>query len=571
MSTALVAAEIKRFLASKEPEVLCIKGKWGVGKTFAWRTYLADAQATGKCRFDQYSYVSLFGLNTLDDLRYAIVEGTVPPAQAATGPTVETMSALLRKGFGKARPYLDTALAFAGKKDAGIALAKAAFLLVRNQLVCFDDLERAGKGLEARDVLGLASSLKEQRGCKVVLLLNDEEMEDDARKEFERQLEKVVDVSLVFDPTSPEAAAIALPENDPVSDMLRDRIVKLAIVNIRVIKKVERLAERLSNLLQGFSQPIREQAVSTVTLGAWAVLQPGDAPNLDFLRRYNTLTTLEMREQQGEDEQAKAESKWQERLSGYPFLYADDLDQIIFDGVKRGFFDDVALLEKARAAEVQLAASPDHNSFFKAWEKLHGSLTIDDDEVLDGLYTATKQNLSNIDAMNLNSAIRLFRKFGRNAQANEIVSEFVATHAEKREFFKLSNHCFMAEDEIDPALRQAFDAHYSSFVDDRDPREVLLAITSSSSWSGTDLRLLGRLTSDGWVQLLDGIKGKELPRAIKIALELAPHSGELSEEFQNALLSALQQIAARSPLRAYRMGRFGISVPQDPAVGPSDG
>ena len=31
MSTALVAAEIKRFLASKAPEVLCLKGKVGHG------------------------------------------------------------------------------------------------------------------------------------------------------------------------------------------------------------------------------------------------------------------------------------------------------------------------------------------------------------------------------------------------------------------------------------------------------------------------------------------------------------------------------------------------------------
>ena len=31
MSTALVEKEIERFLASAEPEVLCMQGKWGVG------------------------------------------------------------------------------------------------------------------------------------------------------------------------------------------------------------------------------------------------------------------------------------------------------------------------------------------------------------------------------------------------------------------------------------------------------------------------------------------------------------------------------------------------------------
>jgi hypothetical protein len=40
MSIELVAAEIRRFLSSEEPEVLSISGDWGVGKTFAWNRYL---------------------------------------------------------------------------------------------------------------------------------------------------------------------------------------------------------------------------------------------------------------------------------------------------------------------------------------------------------------------------------------------------------------------------------------------------------------------------------------------------------------------------------------------------
>lgn len=38
----LVASEIGRFLASVEPGVLCIRGRWGVGKTFAWKQHLTD-------------------------------------------------------------------------------------------------------------------------------------------------------------------------------------------------------------------------------------------------------------------------------------------------------------------------------------------------------------------------------------------------------------------------------------------------------------------------------------------------------------------------------------------------
>ncbi len=194
MSARLIEDEIKRFLRNDHPEVLCIKGKWGVGKTFAWRKWLSEVGEDGTLRSKSYAYVSLFGLNSLDSLKYSIFEATVTPEHLVTGPDVSTVTALVRKGFDigrKSKSLLEPILALAGAKDGGEALFRSAYMLVKNQLVCLDDLERAGEGLAQRDVLGLASALKEQRNCKVVLLLNDEEMAPNQRQEFERQLEKV--------------------------------------------------------------------------------------------------------------------------------------------------------------------------------------------------------------------------------------------------------------------------------------------------------------------------------------------------------------------------------------------
>jgi len=69
---------------------------------------------------------------------------------------------------------------------------------VRNQIVCIDDLERVGDGLSIKDVLGLVSFLKDQRKCKIVLLLNNEELQDRAATDFKSQLEKVIDVKCVL-------------------------------------------------------------------------------------------------------------------------------------------------------------------------------------------------------------------------------------------------------------------------------------------------------------------------------------------------------------------------------------
>jgi len=76
MSVKVIHEEINRFLKSSDPEVLCIKGRWGVGKTFAWTRFIHEAIEISVLR--DYSYVSLFGLNSLEDLGYSIFENTVP-------------------------------------------------------------------------------------------------------------------------------------------------------------------------------------------------------------------------------------------------------------------------------------------------------------------------------------------------------------------------------------------------------------------------------------------------------------------------------------------------------------
>ena len=71
MSIDIIENQIGRFLASEAPEVMSIKGAWGVGKTYAWTKYLNSAKNQHKIALSKYSYVSLFGINSLDDLKFS--------------------------------------------------------------------------------------------------------------------------------------------------------------------------------------------------------------------------------------------------------------------------------------------------------------------------------------------------------------------------------------------------------------------------------------------------------------------------------------------------------------------
>jgi len=188
MSIKLLAAELSRFLGSAEPEVLCITGKWGVGKTYAWNYYLKQAQESHNEKLAKYAYISLFGRNSLDDVRTAIVENTVNSRAAGEKPDLKSFKSVVSElanltgPFAKLASFIPTAAGYVG------SLNRALFLTVRDQIICIDDLERMGSGLETMNVMGLVSSLKEEKFCKVVILLNQDALSGTRKKDFEEHL-----------------------------------------------------------------------------------------------------------------------------------------------------------------------------------------------------------------------------------------------------------------------------------------------------------------------------------------------------------------------------------------------
>lgn len=559
MSTELVAKEIQRFLASDDAEVLCIRGRWGVGKTYAWLRYLTDAQRNGLLKAERYAYVSLFGLNSPDDLRHAIFESTVEPSRIVAGPTIESLSDLIgtASAFGrKSRGLIGPLMSAFGQGDVGNAIAKSAFLLVRKQLICFDDLERSGEDLKARDVLGLVSFLKEQRKCKVVLLLNDEALDDDEQEEFQRLLEKVVDVSLTFAPTPEEAAGIALQDDEPVGARLRVATITLGITNIRVIKKIERLALRLATLLKNNRPEVLDQGIIACALGGWSVFQPDHAPRLDLVRNYNSIVWA-MRDRRGEQPDEMA--KWRDRLSLLPYTATDQFDQVILDGVVAGFFDEQKLAAEAQRLDQELARTGRDSPFKQAWERYHGSLVDEDEEVVEGIRQAALGSLVNLDPNNINAVIRLLREFGQPDQADELINTYVAAKTENRQYFNFNNHHFTNESPADPALRAAFQRRYDEFVDTRDPVEVLKQIAEGNGWGDDDEHLVANLSAGQFEAIFEQTQGPTLRRVIQAALRLASNGSPSAARMNAPLRQALKNIAAKSPLRARRLRSWGFN------------
>lgn len=237
MSIEVVKSQISRFLCSDKPEVLAIKGAWGVGKTSSWNKFLQNAKNENSIALKKYSYVSLFGINSLDAFKYSIFEHVINRNMIGTEASVETfkenttglLEAMGRKSIGL---FKGTSLL----KSFTPAIESLSFLSLNSSLICIDDLERRGTNLSMKDVLGLVTQLKEQKKCKIVLLLNDKE---EGLEDYKKYREKVIDTELKFSPTAKECSEMAFNIDNPDTKRLLDFTQELDIKNIRVLKNLK--------------------------------------------------------------------------------------------------------------------------------------------------------------------------------------------------------------------------------------------------------------------------------------------------------------------------------------------
>lgn len=282
MSIEIVKKQIREFLSSPKPEVLAIKGDWGVGKTYSWNKFLLKAKEEDRISLDRYSYVSLFGVNSLDAFKYTIFEHVITKDMIGTEANIDTfknntvglLEVLGRKSLGLFR---GSSLL----KGFTPAMESLSFLSLNGSLVCIDDLERRGSNLSIKDALGLVSQLKEQKKCKVVLLLNDKE---EGLEDYTKYREKVVDIELKFEPTAFESAEIAFDTISENSQKLSELSQKLNITNIRVLKKIERLVNLVLPFTNEYEPEIQQQVRHSLVLFSWCFYcESNDVPSLNFV------------------------------------------------------------------------------------------------------------------------------------------------------------------------------------------------------------------------------------------------------------------------------------------------
>lgn len=551
MSAVLIEKEIERFLASPEPEVLCLRGHWGVGKTYSWEQILRRARDKNAIALSSYAYVSLFGRDSLDQLKYAIFENGMSLADIGNEPTVETFksnAAALFKRIGKQTfSFLQN---LPQPSDYASELQALSFLSVRDRLICIDDLERMGQHLLMKDVLGLISDLRDQKGCKVVIILNDDALEGRDKAEFDLYNEKVIDRSLEFAPEAVDSVRVAVLGDDPALQTLREALIALDIANIRVIKKIERLVLHVTPLLKDFDAALRRHAVRSLTLLGWAVYSK-DAPTLDYLREHRAKHVFGLGEAADIPEDIK---EWNALLDSYGFGTLDEFDLALLDGIERGYFDEKDIVARAAKRAETAKAGQAADSFDAAWRLYSDSFDGNEVDLVRQLTMSVRRNVAFVTPVNLNAAVKLLKDLNRARDAQEMLKHYMAERKDGRAFFDLAAYPF-AGDITDPDVKAAFEKRYLEFPDDRSAADVLLGIARTRTLAHADIAVLSKLKADDFLTLFKTQTGPDRARLIHAAIQLdrMTGAGDEAQAITKAAKDALKRIAGESALNRRRV------------------
>ena len=71
-SIKIIKNTLDSFFDEKDFSVLVIRGSWGIGKTYFWENYVQNKILKKELKQTAYSYISLFGLHDLLELKSKI-------------------------------------------------------------------------------------------------------------------------------------------------------------------------------------------------------------------------------------------------------------------------------------------------------------------------------------------------------------------------------------------------------------------------------------------------------------------------------------------------------------------
>ena len=354
---------------------LMITGYWGAGKTYYFKNVLfPELEKNEKIEYTPIM-VSLFGEKDTQKISNKILHAIIDRKGEAINLKTSKVVGYLGK-LTKAVPYLKR---FVDSGEVINLLSGGVFDLIKTYkiLLFLDDFERLGKGLKQDEFLGYINDLSENKGCKVIVIANEEEIN---KKNFKYK-EKTIARTIYFLP-NPEEVYSNIIESykeheelykflekekdfflrtlDPsfdfhkesLSDKYNDELTK-SLSNVRILKSVLEHFKIVFNIIDK-EKDISKDHVKAQIFNVWCFIlsftieskSPGgpsynDTKQLDEISQFYIDVDLlvdpygfkkndsSQEEEQEEDYSEKFKNKYYHRIAQTYYFYPDIYNFII--------------------------------------------------------------------------------------------------------------------------------------------------------------------------------------------------------------------------------------------------
>ena len=555
------------FLEDERPGILAIKGPWGVGKTYFWTHFINENKS--ELTQSAYSYVSLFGIGSIAELKRSIFTKHTP---------LGGEWARLARRFTKGVSHLPKVFEFAGTKIGSLKRTEVwadmiQERMVRNFLICIDDLERKETSLSASALLGLITSLREERNCKIVLLYNESEIEP--KSELESSLaeyrEKVFDREVAFTPSVEDCFKIIFSSKTDNYQFAPSTEVGLFgntegsvfeifsaanVTNIRVIEKTKvaldyfkaELSDKYPNLWPDFARQVTKLCCLHYI--------HGDAFALETLINTSSWSDIFLERSDDAVKHEAFNKRKPIREIGYNPI---PTDQIIVEFLRTGFVVWQNHEQVLNAQEEKLKAGGIAAEHRAIWSKLWANFQASEADFIAAQVAFIEKNLDRLSLSDVDGAVQFVRKIEPNEKLEALLTK------------KISDTAVQLEDDdvFDGGMRNVSAETVNRVKQGwaqkgviKPISEALELMTRGNGWNPRDIKYLVNVTEDQFFDYFVSDKGDELLHRIK---EFRSRFSSISEA--SAVMArvdaALKRLAERSKFDAIRVySNIGLPAPE---------
>ncbi|CTT55518.1 hypothetical protein QS851_20860 [Escherichia coli] len=554
---------LKNFLVS-DHRVAVIKGDWGVGKTHYWNSFYT--KHSEGLDFNAYSYVSLFGVNSIGDIKKALYHCATPINEKKYKELIlsETDRTMIRyrNGFWGWLKYnsLSKFLIHFGKNDffgfkTDNLLSSLEYKFVNNYLVCIDDVERKGNSLEVKEIMGVIDELARRKGCKVVLILNEDNLHDEtAKKQFLEYREKVIDVEIKYDPTPEKNLRKVFYETDSDFLLLKVLANDLGIKNIRILNKIKTSLVNLRNELSLAEDKVRESFINRLVL--FSVVYYSGVPGVDYALFKESIKNIHVFDYMLDD---KKDDSVYSFINSLDVIYEraeiafdDDIDFYLKNGYLSTESNIRGIIEEKNKQYKEHKALCDVNN---VWDIFSDSFKDNESEFISKIKCVINDNLSHIPVAHFIGLIDILNRLEIDCDS------YIEAYAD----------AFVSQDDAYTAFRNLYVEIFGNEklglliqkkLMDKKPEETnlenVLYKIIEGKFNHSDIAYLNSFSEDDYLKWILS-RNQDALDLVRKGLLRFKSMQELTEEQQkitNKAIGALTKLASRSSLNKLRVSRL---------------